>query len=98
MAARKKKATAAKKVEGGRRQSRKTKLREYLVIWGIEIGAESVEAAAKEALSIMRDKNSGATHFHVASPGDRRVTRVLNRMKAVDLDKGKGEWMVRRRK
>lgn len=77
------------------RQLRNSKLREYLVVWAIEIGAEDSESACREALEIMQDKHSTATVFHVAIEGDRRVTKVLNTMRTVDLDKV--EWLVKRR-
>lgn len=73
-----------------------SKLREYLVVWAIEIGAEDAERACREALDIMQDKHSTATVFHVTLEGDRRVTKVLNTMRTIDLNKLK--WVVKRRK
>jgi hypothetical protein len=40
-------------------------MREYLVIWKIFVEAESPEEAAREALGIQRNANSGATLFEV---------------------------------
>ena len=38
---------------------------EYSVEWRIEINAADPEAAAREALRIMRARDSTANHFHV---------------------------------
>ena len=38
---------------------------EFLIIWKIEVEAESFEEAVKIALKIQRDPNSIATHFEV---------------------------------
>lgn len=42
--------------------------REYLVRWEIELTAESAQDAARQALEVMRDPESQATHFKVSSP------------------------------
>lgn len=39
--------------------------REYLVQWEIEISADTPEEAVRQAIEIMRERNSLATHFQV---------------------------------
>jgi hypothetical protein len=40
---------------------------EFLVSWKIELEAETMEEAAREALKIIRDKDSDATFFDVTN-------------------------------
>ena len=49
---------------------------EYRVSWVIEITAHSPREAAEEALQIMRDPESQATHFLVENYGDSALTVV----------------------
>ena len=40
-------------------------MQEYTVVWRIYVEAETPEAAAREALSVQRDRESWATRFEV---------------------------------
>jgi len=41
-------------------------VKEFMVVWRIEIEAETPEEAAREALKIQRDPTSQTTHFEVS--------------------------------
>ncbi len=49
---------------------------EYIVKWEIELQAKNPESAAREALSIQRDRDSLSTVFDVVSIGDNSSRRV----------------------
>lgn len=48
-------------------------MKEYLVIWKIEIDAESPEDAAKKALAIQQNPENTATVFHVELSDDETI-------------------------
>lgn len=51
-------------------------MRSYLVTWCIDIEATSPEAAAAEALDMMRDEDSTATIFDVKWEGNTKTVEV----------------------
>lgn len=43
--------------------------KEYLVVWAIDMDADSPEEAAAKALTVMRDPESSALYFEVKEHG-----------------------------
>lgn len=52
----------------------------YRVVWEIDIDADTPLAAAKEAISIQRDKGSEATYFYVVYSPEGHVSAYSDRV------------------
>ena len=60
---------------------------EYKITWKIEVDAENFEEAVLLALSIQRDPNSIATHFHVRNQiGEKREVDLLDHSPAKKIE------------
>ena len=74
--------------------SRPKRLREYHVMWEIELSATSARDAAKQALDVQRDPDSTATIFTVYElrpppKGDPNVIKLVTSYAPVRIDLGK---------